>query len=140
MSGYQIMPDLSVDEFQALKQDIAERGVLVAVEYDEDGQILDGHHRVRACRELGITTWPKIIRQAFTEEEKRSHARKLNLARRHLHQAKRRALIEAQLKETPEQSDRQIAKALGVSNSTVSVARETLETTGTVCDSHTVPV
>ncbi len=32
--------------------DIAARGVQVPVEYDEHGNILDGHHRVCACQEL----------------------------------------------------------------------------------------
>jgi len=32
-------------EFEALKADIAERGVVVPIDIDEDGEILDGHHR-----------------------------------------------------------------------------------------------
>jgi hypothetical protein len=50
----------------------------------------------------------------------------LNLARRHLNQEQRRTLIEDELVENPEQSDREIASALGVSNSTVSEARKEL--------------
>ena len=46
---YQVMPPLSPEEYAALKADIATRGVLFPVEYDEDGNILDGHHRVKAC-------------------------------------------------------------------------------------------
>ena len=38
--GYQLFPDLSPSEYEALKADIAENGVLVPVEYDEDGNIL----------------------------------------------------------------------------------------------------
>jgi ParB-like chromosome segregation protein Spo0J len=51
---YQTMPPLSADEFASLKQDIRDRGIMVAVEYDQDGAIIDGYHRVRACQELGI--------------------------------------------------------------------------------------
>lgn len=54
---YQIMPDLTPDEYAALKADIAARGVLVPIEYDESGHILDGYHRVRICNEIGITAW-----------------------------------------------------------------------------------
>ena len=50
--AYQIMPPLTAAEYAALKADIAEHGVLVAVEMDEEGNVLDGHHRVRACQEL----------------------------------------------------------------------------------------
>ena len=34
---YQVMPELSTEEYQALKADIAKNGVLVAVELDEQG-------------------------------------------------------------------------------------------------------
>jgi hypothetical protein len=80
MSGYQIMRDLSADEYAELKNDIAERGVLVLVEYDEDDNILDGHHWVKACQALGIMTWLKITRSRFTAEEKHRYARTLTLA------------------------------------------------------------
>jgi ParB-like chromosome segregation protein Spo0J len=87
---YQVMPALNAEDFEALKTDIEARGVVVPVEYDEHGNVIDGHHRVRACEELGITTWPRIERRGLTEEGKRAHARALNLARRHLTQAQRR--------------------------------------------------
>jgi len=38
---YQVMPDLSADEFEQLKSDIAARGVMVPVEYDDAGNVLD---------------------------------------------------------------------------------------------------
>ena len=65
----------------------------------------------------------------MTEAEKLTHARKLNIARRHLTSGQKRSLIREQLKATPEQSDRQIAQALGVDNHTVSSQRKELETT-----------
>lgn len=131
------MPDMAQEEYEALKTDIAERGVLIPIEYDESGNVLDGHHRLKACAELGITDYPKITRTGMTETEKRTHARKLNMARRHLSREQRRELIKRQLIETPNLSDRQIAKILGVSNSTVSVMRWELIESGQVCDSHT---
>lgn len=124
---YQVMPDLSAEEFEQLKSDIAARGVMVPVEYDEAGAVLDGHHRVRACKALGIENWPYIVRSGLSDAEKRAHARALNLARRHLSQEQRRELIREQLKDTPAKSDRQIAKALGVSDKTVGVQRAELE-------------
>mgnify|MGYP002626190518 CR=1 FL=1 len=66
----------------------------------------------------------------MTEAEKLMHARKLNLARRHLNSEQKRTLIRDQLKATPEKSDRQIAQALGVSQPTVSAHRKELETDG----------
>jgi ParB-like chromosome segregation protein Spo0J len=131
MAEYQIMPPLSPDEYEALKADIAARGVMVLVEYDEAGNVLDGHHRIKACRELGID-WPKITRFGLDEAGKRLHARKLNLARRHLNQAAKRSLIEEQLKEMPEVSNRQIAEGLGVSHPTVATVRSEMESTGKI--------
>jgi phage N-6-adenine-methyltransferase len=132
MAEYQTMPPLSDSEFAELKADIAARGVMVPVEYDKDGEVLDGHHRIRACQELGITDWPRIVRLGLDNAGKRLHARKLNLARRHLDQAAKRALIEGQLRETPEISNRQIAEGLGVSHPTVATVRSEMESTGKI--------
>ena len=67
------------------------------------------------------------IFDGMTEAEKLTHARKLNLARRHLTTSQKQELIKAQLRETPEKSDRQIAKDLGVSDKTVGAQRKELE-------------
>ena len=132
MSDYQVMPELTAEEYAELKADIARRGVMVPIEYDELGNILDGYHRLRICGELGIKDFPKVIRAGMTEAEKLTHARKLNMARRQLTCEQKRELIRDQLKATPEQSDRQIAKALGVSHPTVSNQRRELEKSGDV--------
>ncbi|MBQ1388598.1 MAG: ParB N-terminal domain-containing protein, partial [Clostridia bacterium] len=83
---YQVMPNLSAEEYAELKADIQLRGVMVPIEFDEKGNVLDGHHRLQICGELGITDYPKVIRAGMTEQEKYTHARKLNMARRHLTQ------------------------------------------------------
>ena len=50
---FQVMPPLTDDDFAALKADIKANGLLIPVEVDEDGNVLDGHHRVRACTRAG---------------------------------------------------------------------------------------
>lgn len=92
MSDYQVMPALSPEQYEQLKNSIAEHGVQVPVEVDEQGNILDGNHRVRACRELGIKDWPSIVRVGMSEEEKRAHAWRLNMQRRHLTKEERQEL------------------------------------------------
>lgn len=129
---YQLFPTLTAEEYTELKEDIAQRGVQVPVEKDEAGNILDGHHRVRACEELGIKNYPVIVRSGMTEAEKHLHIRKLNLARRHLTVEQRRTLIAEQLQETPEKSDRQIAKEFDVDHKTVGKVRQELEESGDV--------
>jgi N6-adenosine-specific RNA methylase IME4 len=128
--NYQVMPPLSADEYEELKADILARGVLVPVEYDEHNNILDGHHRVQICNELGITEWPRVVRIGLSEAGKLTHARQLNLARRHLDREQKRELIAQQLRETPQTSDRQIAESLGVSPTTVGTVRSELEEGG----------
>lgn len=123
---FQVMPPLSSDEYQDLKSDIAARGVMVPIEYDEAGNILDGHHRVKACRELGVKDWPSVVRLGMDAQAKTLHAIKLNCARRHLTTAGKQTAIQKALTAAPEKSDRQLAKAIGVDHKTVSAQRSEL--------------
>jgi len=127
VTKYQLLPPLTKEEYEALKADIAKRGVLVPVEYDEEGNILDGHHRVQICNELGIKEWPSIVRIGLSEEEKVEHVLALNLDRRHLTREQRRELV-ARLREQG-WSLRRIAEQLGVSDFTV---REDINNSGAI--------
>lgn len=124
---FQVMPPLTADEYAELKADIAARGVMVPIEYDESGNILDGHHRVKACQELGIKDWPSVVRLGLDAQAKTLHAIKLNCARRHLTTAGKQTAIQKALTAAPEKSDRQLAKAIGVSDKTVGAVRKELE-------------
>lgn len=114
---YQILPPLTAEEYETLQADIAEHGVLVPVEVDEYGNVLDGHHRVRACQELGLKDYPRIVRPGLSEEQKFEHALTLNLARRHLTREQRRDVV-LTLRQQGWSSTR-IADRLGVSDQTV---------------------
>lgn len=129
---YQVLPAMPPDQFNALKADIAERGVLVPLDVTEDGFILDGHHRYRACRELGIEDFPTIVRPGLGEEDRRLFARNNNMLRRHLSRKQVRELIEAQLRDTPSWANSRIGQALGVDKKTVQAARRRLEATGEI--------
>ncbi len=124
-SPYQLLPPLSEEEYEALKESIREKGVLVAVEVDEFGVVLDGHHRVQIATELGIE-YPTNVRSGLDEAAKRSLARTLNTQRRHLSQAQKRMVIADELRENPSHSNNAIAKRLGVSDSTVGLVRQDL--------------
>src|SRR5262249_26135395 len=80
-----VFPPLPDEQYEALKADIAKNGVHVPVEIDaESGELLDGHHRVRACEELGLP-FPDVIRREFASADERlEHALKLNVLRRQL--------------------------------------------------------
>lgn len=81
---FQVMPSLGEEEYQKLKESIAERGVLIPIEKDADtGEILDGFHRLRVCEELGIE--PPVVERHFdSDADRKIHALTLNLARRQL--------------------------------------------------------
>jgi ParB-like chromosome segregation protein Spo0J len=129
---YQVLPPLSDEEYQALKEDMAENGMLVPVVQDTAGNIIDGHHRVRAYQELlaegrAAGGFPTVERSGLTTEEKRDLAWRLNMQRRHLNRAQKHEAIERKLKESPEWADNRIAKLLGVDGKTVRLARVMLE-------------
>jgi hypothetical protein len=87
---YQLFEPIKTWEFEALKADIARRGVLVPVEYDAaTGEVLDGHNRLRACQELGIIDFPKVSREFTSDDERRLHVIVLNTYRRQLAPIKR---------------------------------------------------
>ena len=89
------------EDYEALKADIAARGVMVAIEVDEYGNILDGYNRIKVCRELGINDYPVVVRSGLSEAEKLTHARRVNLLRRDLSREQRRQLVADELRGDP---------------------------------------
>lgn len=130
---FQLFPDLRPDEYEALKADIAKRGILVPVEVDQNGEVLDGHHRLKIARELGIEA-PTTQREFADDAERILHVLSLNAKRRHLNSVARGEVLlraEAELlaiaKEIPTDGNTltivsdpvgTAAKAMGVSKST----------------------
>lgn len=119
---YQFMPPLSDEEFAALKEDIQKRGIIIPIEIDENGEILDGHHRLKAWAELRdegilVPDYPRVVRAGMTEARKRNHVRALNIIRRHLSKEKRKELW-ADMRADGKTYEA-IAEATGVDHSTV---------------------
>jgi len=128
------LPPLSYEAFTALKDNIAVNGVLVPILVDSNGprrKIIDGNYRKQIAHELGYDC-PEIVKDDLEEDEKRTLCRALNLARRHLKVEEKRALIEDQLRETPDKSLRWVAKMLGVHHATVGSVRGELESVGQI--------
>jgi hypothetical protein len=128
------LPALSYEEFTALRDSIALNGVLVPIIVDSAGpkrKIIDGNYRKAIADELGYDC-PEIVHPNLEEDEKRILARCLNLARRHLNQEQRRELIADQLEESPDRSNRWVAKQLGVHHVTVAAVRADLASTGQI--------
>lgn len=125
--GLQVMPDLSDEEYRALKEDIRENGVKVPVVVDEDDQIIDGHHRVRACEELGIEDYPVRAVYGKSDAEKQRMAWRLNMQRRHFGNGEKRDRVKDYLLTSWDgEPEREVADLLGVSQMTVNRAKEEL--------------
>lgn len=135
---YQVMPAMDDDALAGLKEDIRTNGVEDPVHIDEDGDIIDGHHRVAICDELGIEDYPTKVHVGLSEQEKRDLAYKLNLQQRHLERGQKQEVVEQYLIEDWDgvETQKKIAEKLGCSRGLVSQAKgrvnsrlDTLETT-----------
>lgn len=125
------LPPLTPEEYDGLRASIAVNGVLNPILVDSDGplrRIIDGSNRKKIADELGYECPEQI--HLGDEEELRALARALNIARRHLSNFQKRQLVADQLKETPERSDRWVAKMLGVDHKTVGSVRADLGSSG----------
>ncbi len=82
---YQLLAPLSDDELARLTASIRDEGFDPAypVLVDEAGNILDGHHRAKIARSLGIA-FPAVVRAGLSEVEKRLLAVERNRNRRQL--------------------------------------------------------
>ena len=90
------------------------------------GEILDGHQRLRACRDLGITNYPRRIIGGLDEDGKRDHAIRANCLRRQLTRQQRRDVIAAELRRDPRRSNRLLAALVGADQNTVRSVRDRL--------------
>ena len=116
-----LLPPLSTDELEALKADIKANGVLHPVVIDEDGNILDGHHRYSIDNGA-----PTITKEGLTVTQKRAFVIRANFVRRNLSPNQKREIHQAQkalakeLKaEDKKNTQASIAATLGVARSTV---------------------
>ena len=114
-----ILPPLSTDEYQALQADIEANGVLSPVVVDEEGNILDGHHRYKIDPDA-----PTITVSGLTHAEQLAYVLRSNMARRNLSPEQKKELrktAQAAALELAELDFTQqaIGDLLGVSRSTI---------------------
>ena len=89
-----IMPALSDLEYSSLISSIQEHGQPFPIVVNQDGVILDGHQRNKACRELGIKP-SVLVRQFESRLQEKKFIIEVNRSRRHLNEFQR---IELQIK------------------------------------------
>lgn len=128
---FQHLPPLTPEEYSALEASILEHGILSPVITDENGVILDGHHRSRIAAEHSLPC-PKQIVHGKTDTEKRTMALSMNLDRRHLNREQKRALVAESVKADPGLTAREHARRTGVDHKTVGTIRESLVANGEI--------
>ncbi len=111
----QTYPPLDTATEAALRASVERFGVLVPIVVDQDGELLDGHHRSRIAVELGAEC-PARVHHVADDEERREIARTLNEDRRMLTREQRLPVVKALREEG--HSYRAISGALGVSEKT----------------------
>ena len=78
-----LLPKMSEEEFAELKASIQAEGQHYPIIVNEDLEILDGHHRYRACTELGVE--PDFEVRKFEDKLlEKKFVIEVNLRRRHL--------------------------------------------------------
>ncbi|MCW4046637.1 MAG: ParB N-terminal domain-containing protein [Candidatus Bathyarchaeota archaeon] len=78
-----LLPKMSTEEFEELKTSIKREGQHYPIVANEDLEVLDGHHRFRACVELGIE--PDFEVRKFEDKLlEKKFVIETNLRRRHL--------------------------------------------------------
>ncbi|GAB5444939.1 MAG: hypothetical protein Fues2KO_52880 [Fuerstiella sp.] len=112
-----LFPPMSEEEYQTLKADIEKNGLQTPITV-RDGMILDGRHRLRACKELGIQ-WLNYL-QELDEGDPVELSLSLNLHRRHLTPSqmamvadKARGVFDAEAKERQDAGRKKGGKTAG---------------------------
>ena len=129
-----LLPPLTTDEFAALKADITLHGVRDPVLIDEDGNILDGHHRYKIDKNAPT----RVINGLTSDEHKRAFVIGCNFKRRNLspsqktEQLKTNKKLAAKLKKQDARhwTYKRIGELFGVSKQAVGLWFSTKSSTG----------
>jgi len=121
-----MFPMIEGNAFEELKRDISAQGILEPIRLYQ-GMILDGRNRYAAGKACGHQfSVDDFIQWEGTLVEAEAWVISTNLHRRQLTTKQKQDLIMDMVKRNPTLSDREIARQIGVSNSTVGAARDRL--------------
>ena len=121
-----MFPMIEGNAFEELKRDIAAQGILEPIRLYQ-GMILDGRNRYSAAKAGGHAfTLDDFVEWEGSLAEAEAWVISTNLHRRQLTTKQKQDLITNMVRKNPTLSDREIARQIGVSNSTVGAARDRL--------------
>jgi ParB-like chromosome segregation protein Spo0J len=126
-----MMPMIEGKEFDELKADIKDKGILQPIILWDDGtglKIIDGRNRFRAGKEIGYAFGPKDFKVwEGTAEEAEAYVLSTNFHRRQLKDSEKQEIIRRQLEKNPTMSNRRIANKYGFSHVTVGKVRDRMQ-------------
>lgn len=125
-------PEATPEEYEAIKASIARYGVHQPVVVDEQGDLIAGRLRKRACDELGIIACPTISIGNLTTEQKRQLAFELDYCRKHVTRDSKKSVARLLLTQAPSTSDRDVGRASGLDHKTAGVIRREMEAGGEI--------
>jgi ParB-like chromosome segregation protein Spo0J len=123
-----LFPMLSGAEMSELVRDIEARGLIEPI-IIKKGEVWDGRNRLVACKEAKVEPSFKAPPAGIAAHD---YIISANIHRRHLAPEEKRDLITKLIKQTPNTSDRQIAKKAKVSPTLVGKIRKEAEAAGDV--------
>jgi ParB-like chromosome segregation protein Spo0J len=119
-----MFPMIEGREFEELTRDVAAQGILEPIRLFQ-GMILDGRNRYAAAKACGHEfSVDDFVQWEGTLAEAEAWVISTNLHRRHLSAKQKQEMVRARIRKSPEMSNRQIAKLLGVSHTMVADERE----------------
>jgi ParB-like nuclease domain len=122
--------DLTKDEFDGLKASIAKNGIQIPIIINPSWFILDGHHRVKAARELLMEDVPVLFKSFHNELDELSFVISANLQRRQLNDYQKAELC---IKLDDIESERARQRSLSnlrAGNNLQTVSNDTIEKSG----------
>ena len=120
-----LLPLMDEDQFDGLVGSIRREGLLEPIVLYES-RVLDGRNRYRAAKEAGYKFSDRDFVQLNAGVNPKEFVYSANIQRRHLNRDQKQDLILRFLKQSPEASNRAIAKLVGVDDKTVGAARDKL--------------
>jgi ParB-like chromosome segregation protein Spo0J len=119
-----MFPMIEGSAFEELKRDISAQGILEPIRLYQ-GMILDGRNRYAAAKACGHQfSLDDFVQWEGTLAEAEAWVISTNLHRRHLSAKQKQEMVRDRIRKSPEMSNRQIAKLLGVSHTMVADERD----------------
>jgi len=100
-----LVPAMRPDEWEEFYRDVAFRGIKTPLEIAGDGTILDGHHRFKAAKELGLAKAP-VTDAVLGSDSPLDYMLKAAVLRRHLTDDQRGMMAAMWIKQNRKQGER----------------------------------